>query len=426
MNTQSIKFKLTVFNFLEFFVFGAWLLSFAKYMGETLHFTGPQIGSVFMTLGFASLIMPGIFGIIADRWVSPNKLFAFAHLIGAVLLYFMAQQTTYNGLFLFTLLYLMFYMSTIALDNTISYCILSKNNLDVVKVFPPIRVWGTVGFIVATQIKDLMNWSTSPNQFYFAAAASIVLGLYTFTLPDCKIDRNKEKKTLAQAFGLDALKLFKQYKMAIFFIFSILLGVSLQITNAWGEEFLGNFGKLYSEFKDTFVVKHTGIMMSISQISEALFIATIPFFLKRFGIKKVMLMSMFAWVLRFGLFGVGSPVGLGFVALVLSMIIYGMAFDFFNISGSLFVEKETDEKIRGSAQGLFMMLTNGIGAIIGAYGSGWIVGKFSTYNSNGELIARDWQSIWFIFAAYALVVAILFALLFRYKHKPEENFSVQH
>ena len=427
---MSLKLKLTIFNFLEFFIFGAWLLSFSKYMGATLHFKGSEIGAVFATLGIASLVMPGIFGIIADRWVSPNKLFAFSHLAGAVLLYFMANQTDFNGLYLYTLLYLMLYMSTIALDNTISYCILSKNNYDVVKVFPPIRVWGTIGFIIATQIKDLMKWSESPNQFYFAAGASIVLGLFTFTLPVCSINKNTEKKTLAQSFGLDALKLFKQYKMAVFFIFSILLGISLQITNAYGEDFLGSFGKLFNGiYDDTFTVKHTGIMMSLSQIAEAAFIVTIPFFLKRYGIKKVMLMSMFAWVLRFGLFGVGSPVGWGFVALVLSMIVYGMAFDFFNISGSLFVEQETDEKIRGSAQGLFMMLTNGIGAIIGAYGSGLILDKYSTYkivNNNRELIARDWQTIWFIFAAYALVVAVLFAILFKYKHEPEKLGEIKH
>jgi len=436
-HTKSIRYKLTILNFLEFFVFGAWLLSFGKYMGGTLHFNGGQIGSVFMTLGFASLIMPGIMGIIADRWISPNKLFAFSHLIGAVLLYFMAQQTHYNGLFWVTLLYLMFYMSTIALDNTISYTILSKNNFDVVKVFPPIRVWGTIGFIIATWIKDLMGWGDNEKQFYFAAVASIILAIFTFSLPDYGVLGDGKKKTLAQAFGLDALKLFKKYKMAVFFIFSVLLGISLQITNMWGEDFLKSFGKLYNIYKDTFVVNHTGIMMSLSQIAEAAFIVTIPFFLKRYGIKKVMLMSMFAWVLRFGLFGVGSPVGIGFVALILSMIVYGMAFDFFNISGSLFVEQETDENIRGSAQGLFMMLTNGIGAILGAKLSGWIVDMYSTYkmengvrvlddNGNWILLARDWHTIWFIFAAFALVVGILFAILFKYKHEPEKLGDIKH
>ena len=418
MNTQSIKFKLTVFNFLEFFVFGAWLLSFAKYMFSTLHFSGSQIGSVFLTLGLASLVMPGVMGVIADKWLSPNKLFALSHLIGAVFLVLLAREHTYNGVFWMTFLYLMFYMPTIALDNTISYCILTKNGLDVVKSFPPIRVWGTIGFIIATWITDLMGWGTVATQFYFAAAVSVALALFTFTLPDCPPDRSSEK-TLAQALGLDALALLADWKMFLFFFFSMLLGAALQITNMWGETYLDNF-KNIPEYAHTFIVEHNGVVMSLSQISETIFILTIPFFLKRFGIKTVMLMSMLAWFLRFGLFAVGSPVGLGAVAIILSMIVYGMAFDFFNISGSLFVEKEVDPKIRASAQGLFMIVTNGIGAMIGAKLSGLVVDMYRDGNT------VDWFKVWGIFALYALVIAILFALLFRYKHKPEENFAVQH
>ncbi len=416
---NNIKLKLTILNFLEFFVFGAWLLSFGKYMGATLHFKGSEIGAVFMTLGFASLIMPGIFGIIADRYISPNKLFAILHLTGAVLLYFLAQQTDYNGVWIFTLLYLMLYMPSIGLDNTISYCILEKNQFDVVKTFPPIRVWGTVGFILAHWITDGFGWGVTPNQFYFAAGASAVLGIYTFLLPDCPIDKTGEKKTLAQAFGIDALKLFTDYKMAIFFIFAMLLGAALQITNMWGEAYLYDFGNV-KEYADTIIVKYNGFVMTLSQISETLFIITIPFFLKRYGIKTVMLMSMFAWVLRFALFGIGSPVGFGAVAIILSMIVYGMAFDFFNISGSLFVEQETDQKIRGSAQGLFIIMTNGLGAMIGAYGSGYIIDMFT---KDG---IKDWHTIWLVFAAYALIIAVLFAILFKYKHEPEKLGEIKH
>ncbi len=415
---NSIKFKLTVLNFLQFFVFGAWLLSFGKYMGATLHFTGGQIGSIFATLGLASLIMPGIMGIIADKW-SPNKLFALSHIAGAVLLYYMAQQSDYDSLFLFTLLYLMLYMPTIGLDSTISYCILEKNDMDVVKTFPPIRVWGTIGFIIATWITDYFGWGMNINQFYFAAAISLVLGLYTFVLPDCSVEKTAKKKSLVEAFGLDAFKLFGQYKMAIFFIFAMLLGAALQITNMWGEAFLHDFGA-NPIFKDAVIVKYNGFVMSLSQISETAFILTIPFFLKRFGIKKVMLMSMLAWFFRFGLFGIGSPVGLGAVAIILSMIVYGMAFDFFNISGSLFVEQETNKKIRGSAQGLFIMMTNGFGAVIGAKASGFVIDLFT---KDG---VKDWQNIWFTFAAYALVIAILFAILFKYKHNPEKIKDIRH
>ncbi len=416
---NNIKLKLTILNFLEFFVFGAWLLSFGKYMYATLHFTGTQIGAVFMTLGLASLIMPGIMGIIADKWLGPNKLFAILHILGGILLYFLAQQTDFNGVYLFTLLYLMLYMPTIALDNTISYCILERNHFDVVKTFPPIRVWGTIGFIIATWVTDLFGWGINEKQFYFAAAASIILGLFTFSLPDCPPQKDGQKKSLVQALGLDAFVLFKNKKMAIFFIFSMLLGAALQITNMWGEAYLHDFGNI-KEYADSIIVKYNGFVMSLSQISETLFILTIPFFLKRYGIKKVMLMSMFAWFLRFALFGIGSPEGFGAVALILSMIVYGMAFDFFNISGSLFVEQEADPKIRASAQGLFMIMTNGLGAMIGAYMSGYIIDLFT---KNG---VRDWQSIWFVFAVYALTITILFAILFKYKHDPEKLGEIKH
>jgi len=416
---MGLKFRITVMNFLQFFVWGAWLLSFGKYMAVTLHFSGAEIGSIFMTLGIASLFMPGVLGIIADRWLSPNKLYAIVHIIGAFLLYLAAKETEFNSLYWVMLVYLMLYMPTIALDNTVSYCLLEKNNYDIVKDFPPIRVWGTVGFIIAVWIIDILGWGLTNKQLYFSAGFSLVLGIYSLTLPNCPIEKSATKKTFAQALGLDAFVLFKEKKMAIFFIFSMLLGAALQITNMWGEAFLHDFGNI-PEYKDSFAVTHNGILMSLSQISETLFILTIPFFLKRYGIKKVMLMSMFAWVLRFGLFGIGSPEGIGLIFLLLSMIIYGMAFDFFNISGSLFVEMEAEPKIRASAQGLFMIMTNGIGAMIGAYASGAIIDMFTV---NG---IREWQTIWFIFSAYAFIVAVLFMILFKYKHNPEALQNVQH
>ncbi len=418
MERNYLKLRLTVLNFLQFFVWGAWLLSFGKYLGATLHFEGKEIGAMFMTLGLASLFMPGVMGIIADRWISPNKLYAFSHIVGAFLLYLASLQTEFQPLYIVMLIYLMLYMPTIALDNSICYCLLSRNGYDVIKVFPPIRVWGTVGFIIATWITDLMGWGTSSTQLVFAAAASMFLGIYALTIPDCGVNKSTEKKTLAQALGLDAFVLFKDKKMAIFLIFAMLLGAALQITNMWGEAFLHDFEAI-AKYKDTFAVKYNGVLMSLSQISETLFILTIPFFLKRFGIKTVMLMSMFAWFFRFGLFAVGSPTGIGLAALILSMIVYGMAFDFFNISGSLFVETEVEPKIRSSAQGLFMIMTNGIGAMIGAYGSGVIVDWF-THNG-----MRNWHDIWAVFALYALVIAILFMLLFKYKHDPEKISKAQ-
>ncbi|VAV86028.1 Nucleoside permease NupG, partial [hydrothermal vent metagenome] len=347
---MNIKFRLTVLNFFEFFIFGAWLISLGGYLGGQLNFTGAQIGKIFMTLGIASIIMPAIIGIIADKYLNAQKLLGIIHVLGAVLLYFLSQINNYDAFFWVMLAYLMLYMPTIGLANAVSYSILEDNNFDIVKVFPPIRVWGTVGFIVAMWAIDFLEWTQSPNQFYFAAVFSFLLGVYSFSLPNVPYTQEKSK-SLTERLGLDAFALFKDYKMAVFFIFSMLLGVVLQISNAWASEFLRSFT---DDFPDSFAVKHSNILISLSQISETIFILTIPFFLKRFGIKAVMLMSMFAWFLRFFLFGIGNPEGIGLIYLTVSMIVYGMAFDFFNISGSLFVEMETDHKFRSSAQGLFI------------------------------------------------------------------------
>jgi len=406
---MNIKLRLTILNFFELFIFGSWLISLGGYLGGQLNFSGAQIGKIFMTLGLASIIMPAIVGIIADKYLNAQKLLGLVHILGAGFLFFLASVNDYDTFFWAMLGYLMLYMPTIGLANAVSYSILDDNKFDIIKVFPPIRVWGTIGFIVAMWAIDFLEWTQSPNQFYFAAGFSLLLGIYSFTLPNVPCSASKSR-SLTERLGLDAFVLFKEYKMAVFFIFSMLLGVVLQISNAWASEFLRSFT---DDFPNSFAVKHSNILISLSQISETVFILTIPFFLKRFGIKIVMLMSMLAWFLRFALFGIGNPEGIGLGYLLLSMIVYGMAFDFFNISGSLFVETETDNKFRSSAQGLFILLTNGLGALIGGYTSGLIVDSFTNDNS------RDWTSIWFVFAAYALVLAVVFAMLFKYKHKPE-------
>jgi len=403
-------------NFLQFFVWGAWLISLGGYMMNTLHFTGGQLGSIYATMGIASLFMPALLGIISDRWVNAEKVFGISHLVGGGLLFWASGVKDYDTLYWIMLFVSMSYMPTIALNNTVSYSILERKGFDIVKVFPPIRVWGTIGFIVAMWIVDIFGWTRSPMQLYLARTSAVVLGIYALTLPACPPENKTKGSSLISALGLDAFVLFKQKKMAIFFIFSMLLGAALQITNTFGEPFLHDFENL---FPDSFAVKHPSMLMSISQISETLFILTIPFFLKRFGIKRVMLMSMFAWFFRFGLFGIGNP-GSGLVFLILSMIIYGMAFDFFNISGSLFVELETDPKIRASAQGLFMIMTNGIGAYIGGVSSGFVVDLFT---QDG---VKDWTDIWFVFSAYALIIALLFAVLFKYKHNPEVVKDIKH
>ena len=414
---MSIKTRLTAMQFLQFFVWGAWLISLGGYMGRTLHFEGGQIGAIFATSGLAALFMPGLTGIIADKWVNAERLYGLLHLIGAGALFYASTATSYEQMYWAKLLNMLAYMPTLSLANTVSYNALEKYKLDLVKDFPPIRVWGTVGFICAMWVVDLTGFKESTAQLYVAAISAVALGLYAFTLPPCPPERN-EKKTWLSAFGLDALVLFKQKKMAIFFLFSMLLGAALQITNTYGDLFLGSFAAI-PEYADSFGVKHSVILLSISQMSETLFILAIPFFLRHFGIKRVMLISMFAWVFRFGLFGLGNP-GDGLWMLILSMIVYGMAFDFFNVSGSLFTEMEAHAGIRASAQGLFFMMTNGFGAFIGGYASGAVVDCFSVYAEGGGLVSREWTPIWMIFAAYALVIGILFAVVFRYKHIPEK------
>ncbi|MCX6290954.1 MAG: nucleoside permease [Bacteroidetes bacterium] len=411
---MTIQFRLTILNFLQFFLWGAWLISFGGYMIVTLHFTGTQVGSVYATMGLGSLIMPALLGIIADRWINAERLLGICHLAGAVLMFWASTVSDYHTLYLIMLFNSMMYMPTIALANTVSYSVLETRGFDVVKTFPPIRVWGTVGFIAAMWLVDSMHLVFKAEQLYISSSAALLMGLYSFSIPACPPLKSKEKKNLVSLLGLDAFVLLKNRRLLIFFIFAMFLGAALQITNLFSSTFLEDFRSIYP---DSFGVKHPNILISISQMSETLFILTIPFFLRKFGIKKVMLMSMFAWVFRFGLYGIGNPGG-GLWLLVMSMIVYGMAFDFFNISGSLFVEREADVKMRASAQGLFMMITNGIGAFIGGTISGMVVDYFSV---NG---VRDWHGIWFSFAAYALIIGIAFPFVFRYKH--DTTMEVRH
>ena len=413
---MNIKYRLILMNFLEFFVWGSWLISMGAYMFNVLHFQGWQVGSIYGTMGIASVFTPALFGIVADRWLNAERVMGICHIVGAILLLMASRITDYHGLYIIMLCNSLVFMPTIGLNNTVSYIILEKRGFNIVKDFPPIRVWGTIGFICAMWLVDICGWSKSPFQLYISAGAGLLLGIYAFTMPACPPVKSKEKKSFISSLGLDAFVLFRKRKMFIFFLFALLLGAALQITNTYGSTFLDDFKNTYP---DSFGVKHSNVLISISQISETLFILTIPFFLRKFGIKKVMIMSMFAWVLRFGLFGIGNP-GSGLYLLILSMIIYGMAFDFFNISGSLFVEKEADVKIRASAQGLFMLMTNGIGAFLGNYISGQVIDH---YTVNG---VKDWHSIWFAFAGYALVLGIIFPLVFRYKHDPKAVEIVHH
>lgn len=417
---KQMRLRLIIMNFLEFAVWGAYLTSQGRYLASVN--LGPQIGWFYSIQGIVSIFMPALIGIVADKWIPAQKVLSLCHLLaGAFLIaagcYGQAAGDAVQFGTIFTLysLSVAFFMPTLALAYSVSYCALDSVQMDTVKDFPPIRVFGTIGFICSMWFVDLTGFQNSAMQYIASGAFSLVLAVYALTMPSCPINRNAEKKSLVDAMGLRAFTLFKDSKMAVFFIFSMLLGIALQITNSFANPFLASFDGI-PQYAGTFGVKHSNMLISLSQVSETLCILMIPFCLRKFGIKKVMLIAMFAWVLRFAFFGLGNP-GNGVWLFVLSMIVYGVAFDFFNISGSLFVDTTTNTSIRNSAQGLFIMMTNGIGPAIGTLAAQAVVNK-CTLGLEEEALIAGWDKAWFIFAAYALVLFILFAICFNYRHEP--------
>ena len=430
---RSIKSRLIIMNFLQFAVWGSYLTSMGGYLfakGE-----GDMIGWFYAMQGIVSMFMPAIMGIIADKWMPAQRLLGLCHAVSAIFIaaagYF-AESNMIVPMFALYSISVAFYMPTLALSNSVAYTSLEIGGYDTVKAFPPIRVFGTVGFIVAMLICDFAGFQASHTQFYQCALIGVAMSLFTLLLPNCPVSNSVGNKNLMQRLGLDAFKLFKSKQMAMFFIFSMLLGVSLQITNGFANGFITSFKNL-PEFANTFGANHANALISLSQVSETLCILLIPICLKRLGIKWVMLIAMFAWVLRFGLFGLGNP-GDGLWMFILSMIVYGVAFDFFNISGSLFVNENTSGEMRSSAQGLFMIMTNGIGATVGTLSAQAVVNRFvpaAAENAdkvvlNGNAIAEGWSDTWLIFAGYALVVALLFWVLFKYKHNPDKMVDIKH
>ena len=432
---MNLKTRLAIMNFLEFAVWGAYLTCMSNYLGSAG--LGDLIPWFYSIQGLVSLFMPTLIGILADRLIQPQRMLGICHFLAGLFMigcWYMGWETGLGNEIenrrLFVTLYTLsvaFYMPTIALSNTVAFSSLNHGGYDTIKDFPPIRVLGTVGFIVLMWFVNCAGYSSEEGfffgmtgsnrfqytymQFLVSGLLSLVLALYTLTLPPCPIQNDGKKKSLSESFGLNAFKLFGQKRMALFFIFSMLLGMSLQVTNGYATPFITSFSGI-AEYADSFGARNATLLTSLSQISEALCILMIPFFLKRFGIKIVMLMSMIAWVLRFGLFGLGNP-GDGLWMFILSMIVYGVAFDFFNVSGALFVEQETDKSIQASAQGLFMLMTNGIPGYVGNLAARAPVNYYCSWQE-GYLIG-DWRTTWLLFASFSLVVAILFVILFRVK-----------
>lgn len=411
---RSLQVKLALLSFLEFGVWGAYLISLGNYLARIGLAT--QIGWFYTVQGIVSLFMPAIIGILADRWIQAQKMLSLCHILagcfmGAAGVYCLTtSQVEFGPLFALYTLSVAFFMPTIGLGNSVAFNALTEANLDTIKHFPPIRVFGTVGFICSMLFVNFTQFQTNAYQLITSAALSFILAAYALTMPACKVKKG-QKSSLADSLGLKAFKLFKQKRMAIFFIFSMFLGVSLQITNSYGNTFITSFENL-AEFADTWGAHNANALISLSQISETLCILLIPFCLKRFGIKGVMLMSMFAWVLRFGFFGIGDT-GSGLWLLILSCIVYGVAFDFFNVSGGLYVDQQTTKDLRSSAQGLFMIMTNGIGATVGTLAAQAIVNHYVFSQTTPEAQHAGWTTSWYIFAAYSLVIAVLFIFLFK-------------
>ncbi len=418
---RSIKFRLIVMNIIQWAVWGAYLTSMGSYLASVGLAT--KIGIFYAMQGIVSIFMPTLMGIVADKFVPAQKLLGICHgisglgMVGAGAYCMMAGgDISFGILFSLYAIGAAFYMPTIALSNSVAFKILEQNGYDTVKDFPPIRVFGTVGFILAMLFVNFVSidgvqFQNSYNQFLTSGVLGLVMFLYCFTLPNCPCSKNEvADQTLAERFGLNAFKLFKDRQMAIFFIFSMLLGVALQITNGFANPFISHFKEI-PEFAQTWGARNANALISISQVSETLGILLIPVAMRIFGIKKVMLIAMFAWVLRFGLFGAGNP-GSGVWMLILSMIVYGVAFDFFNISGALYTNMRTSAKMQNSAQGLFMLMTNGIGATVGTLSAQAVVNHF-VYNAAERGADPSWSAAWYTFAAYAVVVAILFMILFK-------------
>lgn len=432
---MNMKFRLSLMNFLEFAVWGAYLTCMGNYLGRAG--LGDKISWFYAIQGIVSIFMPTLMGIVADRFIQPQRLLGLCHLLAGGFMigcWWMGEQASFGAELadksLFIALYTMsvaFYMPTIALANTVAFTILKNNGMDTVKDFPPIRVLGTVGFIVTMWFVNCafldesgfgFTLGDNPHKFQYtylqfmvSGILSFVLFAYCFTLPQCKLQKNESKVSLVESLGLNAFKLFKRRQMALFFIFSALLGMCLQVTNGFAGPFLTHFNSSPDPaIADSFAADNATLLTSISQISEALCILMIPFFLKRFGIKVVMLMSMFAWVFRFGFFGIGHPTMPGVIFFILSCIVYGVAFDFFNVSGGIFVDQECEPSIKASAQGLFMMMTNGIGATFGTLAAGEVVNHYCQWQN--DYLQGDWTTCWYIFATFALVVGVSFALVF--------------
>lgn len=407
MNTTT-RIKLSTMMFLEFFIWGAWFVTLGTFLGNNLSATGSETAAVFSTQSWGAIIAPFIIGLIADRYFNAEKILGILHLVGAFLMYQMYQSEQVGMFYTYVLSYMVLYMPTLALVNSVAF----NQMKDPEKEFANIRVWGTIGWILAgLAISFVFHWDTSEaisqgmlkNTFLLAGIAALILGIFSFTLPATPPKVSDEKIKIGDIIGLDALKLLKDKNFAIFFISSILICIPLAFYYQNAHPFLTEAG----------IENPTG-KMAIGQISEALFLLLIPVFFSRFGFKKTILVGMLAWAIRYVLFAYGNGNDLSFM-LIIGIALHGICYDFFFVSGQIYTNSKAGEKYKSAAQGLITLATYGVGMLIGFAVAGWITDNYKTLE--GDV---NWQMVWIIPAGIALAVFILFALLFNDKNKTEE------
>lgn len=392
--------RLSFMMFLQFFVWGGWFVTLGTYMGQTLGANGGEIGMAFSTQSWGAIIAPFIIGLIADRFFNAERILGVLHLIGAVLMYMMYQAQDFASFYPYVLGYMIAFMPTLALVNSVSF----GQMKDPAKEFGKVRVWGTIGWIIAgLVISFVFSWDSQAaisegmlrNTFMMGAIGSLILGIYSFTLPNTPPKGANQSGGLGEILGLDALKLLKDRNFLIFFVSSILICIPLAFYYQNANPFLAGIG----------VENATGIM-TIGQMSEVLFLLVMPVLLSRFGIKLTLLVGMLAWALRYVLFAYGNADS-GLMLLIIGIALHGVCYDFFFVTGQIYTDAKAGEKNKSAAQGMITLATYGVGMLIGF----WVAGKITdAYTVNGAL---DWQGIWLFPAGFAAVVLAIFLVLFK-------------
>jgi nucleoside transporter len=392
----AIRTRLSAMMFIQYFIYGSWLVTLGTFLGNSLHASGTQIGLAYMTPAIAAIISPFIVGMIADRFFSTERVLAFLHLVGAALLYYATTRPTFDGFALIFLLYTLCYMPTLALTNSLSF----DNMDDPGREFPRIRVLGTIGFIAVQQAIGWLGADATALPLRMGAAASVLMAVYCLTLPHTPPHAAGKPFSVRDVLGLDALSLLKDRSFAIFVLGSFLLCIPLQFYYAFTNPFMNEIG-----------VKAAAAKMSIGQMSEIGFMLLMPWFFVRLGVKKMLLIGMVAWTARYLLFANGNAESLMWM-LYLGILLHGVCYDFFFVTGQIYVDQQADIKIRASAQGFIALVTLGAGQAIGSWLSGVVV------DAHGSGAAHDWHAIWLVPAFGAFAVLLIFAALFKPKNEP--------